>query len=135
MTNELELIENTYRAYFTVFQMGNPRAITPYYHIPSVFISPAGTFMLGKLQDAEQFFDRLLFGMRSRGYSRSVLTQVKVKQIADDIALVNSRADCYKSDGNVLEQLTALYTMRKIEGTWRIAVCTMFDPERTLELA
>jgi ketosteroid isomerase-like protein len=135
MTNENELIERTYRAYFTVFQMGNPRAITPYYHLPSVFISPAGTFVLAGQQEAEQFFERLIYGLRSRGYARSVLTTVQVKQLADDLALVNARGERYTREGDLLEQLSGLYTMRKVDGTWRIATATMFDPERPLQLA
>ena len=135
MSSEHELIERTYRAYFTVFQMGNPRAITPYYHLPSVFISEAGTFVLAGQNEAEQFFDRLIYGLRSRGYVRSVLTTVHVKQVADDLALVNARGERYKSDGKLLERLSALYTMRKSEdGTWRITSAMMYDPERTLEL-
>jgi hypothetical protein len=134
MPSENDLIERTYRAYFTVFQMGNPRAITPYYHIPSVFISATTTHVLANLQDAEQFFERMFYALRNRGYSRSVLTSVQVKDLADDLALVHSRGERFASDGNLLEQLAALYTMRKVEGTWRIATATMFDPERPLDL-
>jgi ketosteroid isomerase-like protein len=134
MQSENELIERTYRAYFTVFQMGNPRAITPYYHLPSVFISPAGSFVLANQEDAEQFFDRLIYGLRSRGYVRSVLTAVQVKQVADDLALVTARGDRYKSDGELLERLSALYTVRKVDGTWRIASALMCDPERSFEV-
>jgi ketosteroid isomerase-like protein len=134
MTNESELIERTYRAYFTVFQMGNPRAITPYYHLPSLFISAAGTSVLTGQQDAEQFFERLIYALRQRGYARSVLTSVQVKHLTDDLALVNVCGERYKRDGELLEQLRALYTMRKLEGTWRIASATMYDPERPLEL-
>ena len=136
MPSETEqLIERTYRAYFTVFQMGNPRAITPYYHLPSVFLSSAGTFVLAGQQEAEQFFDRLIYGLRSRGYVRSVLTSVHVKQVADDIALVNAVGERYKADGNLLEKLSALYTMRKSDdSTWRISTALMYDPERRLEL-
>ena len=134
MTDENELIERTYRAYFTVFQMGNPRAITPYYHLPSLFISPAGTSVLNAQQDAEQFFERLIYGLRQRGYARSVLTSVQVKHLGDDLALVNARGERYKRDGELLEQLSALYTMRKLDGTWRIASATMCDPERGVQL-
>jgi SnoaL-like domain len=134
MPSENELIERTYRAYFTVFQMANPRAITPYYHIPSQFISGTHTQLLTTLQDAEQFFERLFYALRSGGHTRSVLTSVQVKDLADDLALVHSRSDRFASDGNLLEQQAALYTMRKIEGTWRIATAIMIDPERRLEL-
>jgi ketosteroid isomerase-like protein len=134
MTDEMELIERAYRAYFTVFQMGNPRAITPYYHVPSVFISGTGTHVLASLQDAESFFERLFFTLRQRGYSRSVLSSVQVKCLSDDLALVHSRGERLQRDGQLLERLAALYTMRKSEGTWRIATAMMFDPERPLHL-
>jgi hypothetical protein len=132
--SEPELIERTYRAYFTVFQMGNPRAITPYYHTPSVFLSSEGTYVLPNVHEAEQFFGKLLYGLRGRGYARSVLTDVQVKLLSEELALVNARGERYTRDGALLERLSALYTMRKAEGTWRIATATMYDPERPLQL-
>ena len=135
MTSETELIERTYRAYFTVFQMGNPRAITPYYHTPSVFISAEGTFVLPNVQEAEQFFGAMVYNLRKRGYARSLLTKVTVKQLSDELALVHARGDRFRSDGELLEHLSALYTFRKVDDTWRIATATLCDPERELDLA
>lgn len=132
--SEPELIERAYRAYFTVFQMQNPRAVTPYYHLPSVFIGLANTHVLATQNDAEQFFERMFYQLRGRGYTRSVLTSVQVKQLADDLALVHSRGERFEKDGKLLEHLAGLYTMRKVEGTWRIASAMMFDPERPLDL-
>ena len=134
MSSEAELVEKTYRAYFTVFQMGDPRAITPYFNAPSLFVSAAGTYALNTVRDAEQFFDRLIYGLRTRGYSRSVLSHVQVKMLADDLALVNARAERFTRTGDLLEKICALYTMRKAAGTWRIAAVTMYEPERPLEL-
>jgi hypothetical protein len=135
MSSETDLIERTYRAYFTVFQMGDPRAITPYFHLPSLFMSTSGVHALTNLRDAEQFFDRLIYGLRTRGYARSVLSEVKIKQLTEDIALVNARGERFKRDGELLERIAALYTMRKADGTWRIASATMYDPECAFEWA
>lgn len=133
MPSENDLIERTFRAYFTVFQMGDPRAITPYYHVPSLVVSPAGSYALTSVRDAEQFFDRLIYGLRTRGYARSALTHVQVKTLSGDLALVNARAERYKRDGELLERISALYTMREGDGTWRIASLTMYDPDYTLD--
>jgi hypothetical protein len=135
MSSEIELIERTYRAYFTVFQMGDPRAITPYYHLPSLFLSAAGSHALTTVREAETFFDRMIYGLRNRGYSRSVLSNVQIKLLADDLALINARAERFTKSGDLLEQISALYTMRKTTGTWRIATVTMYEPGRALELS
>lgn len=134
MSSEPELVEKTYRAYFTVFQLGDPRAITPYFHTPSLFISAAGIHALNSVREAEQFFDRLIYSLQTRGYSRSTLSYVQVKMLADDLALVNARAERFTRTGDLLEKISALYTMRKATGTWRIATVTMYEPEHTLEL-
>ena len=135
MSSENELIEKTYRAYFTVFQMGDPRQITPYYHVPSLFLSPAGSYALNSLREAELFFERLIYALKARGYARSVLTDVQVHALTEDLALVNARGERWKRDGELLERISALYTMRKQDGSWRIASATMYDPERPLRLA
>lgn len=134
MPSEIEVIERTYRAYFTVFQMGNPRAILPYYHTPSLFLSSAGTSVLGNAQEAEQFFERLIYALRGQGYARSVLTGLQVRLLADDLALVNARGERFTREGKLAAHMIELYTMRQTEGTWRIATATMYDPERALEL-
>ena len=135
MSSEIDLIEKTYRAYFTVFQMGDPRAITPYYHVPSLFLSPAGSYALSSLREAELFFERLIYALKARGYARSVLTDLQVKPLTEDLALVNVRGERWKRDGELLERISALYTMRKQDGAWRIAAATMYDPERPLSLS
>jgi ketosteroid isomerase-like protein len=135
VSSEVESIERTYRAYFTVFQMANPRAITPYYQIPCMFISPAGAFALASTQEAEQFFERLIYSLRARGYVRSVLEDVQVKQLSEELALVNVRGARFKNDRELLERLHGIYTMRKTDGVWRIVVATMFDSSHTLDLA
>jgi hypothetical protein len=132
--SEHELIERTYRAYFTVFQMGNPRAITPYFHTPSVFLTPEATFVLPTQHEAEQFLGKLIYDLRARGYARSVLTDVQVKLLSDGLALVNARGERFRKDGELLERLSALYTLRKVDGSWRIATATMYDPELPLQL-
>lgn len=131
---EPELIERTYRAYFTVFQMRDPRAITPYYHVPSLFVSSDGAFALTSVRDAEQFFERLIYALRERDFARSVLTHVEVKMLADDIALLNATADRYKRDGALSESVSSLHTFRKEDGTWRITMTMMYDPAYALSL-
>src|ERR1700712_175674 len=108
--SETDLIERTYRAYFTVFQMGDARAITPYFHVPSLFISAAGTHALNNVREVEQYLERLLYSLRQRGYTRSVLPEIQVKPLADDLALVNARAERFTRSGDLLEQVSALYT-------------------------
>jgi hypothetical protein len=134
MSSEVELIESTYRAYFTVFQIGDPRAITPYFDIPCLFISAGSLTALNTVRDAELFFERLIYALRTRGYARSVLTSVQVKRIADDVALVNAQAERYKRDGDLLESICGLYTLRKTQSTWRIASTTLYDPECHFDL-
>lgn len=132
--SETDLIERAYRAYFTVFQMRDPRAITPYYHIPSLFVSSAGAFALTGVRDAELFFERLIYTLRERDYARSVLTRVEVKMLAEDIALVNAAADRYTREGQLSERTSSLHTFRKEEGTWRITMTMMYDPEYAFDL-
>jgi ketosteroid isomerase-like protein len=134
MSSETDLIERTYRAYFTVFQMGDPRAITPYFHVPSLFVSAAGTHAMNSVREAEQHFERVLYSLQQRGYTRSVVTDIQVKQLADDLALVNARAERYTRSGELLEHISALYTFRKATGTWRIACVTMYEPAYVFDL-
>lgn len=134
MKNQIELVERTYRAYFTVFQMGNPRAITPYWHTPSLFVSPAGNYALTSVKEAEGFFERLIYAMRQNGYARSVLTSVDVRQVADDLALVHARGDRFSKEGELMERMSGIYTMRLTDETWRIASAVMIDPERPFQL-
>lgn len=129
MAEEKQLIIQTYKQYFEAFQALDPRAIVSYYHVPCVSISSGGVLVMTTGADVEAMFTRMMERLKRLGYARSELTDLRVTQLSDTIALLGIRGARYKEDGSVLEPLGATYTLRKTEGGWKMAVLTLHDPD------
>ena len=55
-----------------------------------------------------------------------------VNQMSDNTALVTVSRIRYATDGRELERFGETYTLRKIEGDWKIAVAMIHDPDIVL---
>ncbi len=84
--------------------------------------------------EIETFFSRVMEGLRARGYARSELTDLQMKQMSQDTALVSVGRVRYKTDGQELEQLGETYTLRNTDEGWKIAVAMIHNPDTVLRM-
>ena len=110
------------------------RAILPYYHVPSMMISSQEVFVMATSTEVEAYFAKIMGRLKARGYARTEIKELYVKQMSDGTALLGVNLVRYKTDGEELGRLGATYTLRKIDGGWKIAVVMANDPENILQL-
>src|SRR5262245_2924863 len=122
MTPEEEAITQTFNNYTQTFQRLDPRAVLPYFHVPCMFIPTQGVRVLATAADVEALLTQVMEGLKARSYARSELTELHVKRMSENTALVSVSRVRYKSDGQELERLGETYTLRRTEGGWKIAV-------------
>jgi ketosteroid isomerase-like protein len=123
-----------YLAYLEAFQTLDPRAVLPYYHVPSVLLSSRGVSVMAAATDVEAVFATMMDGLQARGYAGSKITDQRVKLLSDTIAMVSGRGMRYRSGGQELERLSATYTLRRTDGGWKIVMTTVHDPDVIVEL-
>lgn len=101
---------------------------SPYFHEPSMLISPQGVFSTPTFAAVASLFRHVMEGLRAREFGRSELTVQSVKSLSASQTLVTGMAIRYKRDGQELERAGVTYILHKAEGGWKIAVIVMHDP-------
>jgi ketosteroid isomerase-like protein len=132
MAREEEAITQAFTNYIQAFQTLDPNATIPYFHVPCMFISPQGVHVLATAADIQALLIKVMEGLKARGYARSELLNLYVNQISDNTALVTVSRVRYATDGRELERFGETYTLRRIEGGWKIAVAMIHDPDIVL---
>jgi ketosteroid isomerase-like protein len=132
IAREEEAITQAFTNYIQAFQTLDPHATIPYFHVPCMFIPPQGVRLLATAADVEALFTQVMEDLKSRSYARSALLNLHVNQMSDNTALVTVSRARYATDGRELERFGETYTLRRIEGGWKIAVAMIHDPDIVL---
>jgi ketosteroid isomerase-like protein len=127
-TNEdaaLRTLSEYYRAFSTL----DVRAVFPYFHEPSLLISPQGVFSTPTFAALASVFTPVMEGLRTREFGRSELSVGSVNPLSASATLVTGVAIRYKRNGQELERSGVTYVLHKTESAWKIAVIVMHDPQ------
>ena len=76
--------------------------------------------VLATAADVEALLTQVMEGLKARGYARSELMDLHVKQMNGNTALVSVSRVRYATDGRELERFGETYTLRKTEAAGRL---------------
>jgi ketosteroid isomerase-like protein len=138
MNSEKELIIQTYRDYVQDFQSLDPKAILPYYHVPSVSISNRGIQVMNTPEEIEDTFAGTMEILRQQKYARTDIIEIHVRQMSKGLALVSVDLERYTADGELIggsgKTYPFTYTFRKTEESWKVVVVMLNDRESILRM-
>jgi ketosteroid isomerase-like protein len=135
MSRDEEAITRMFNDYGETFQALEPRSAASYCDVPCMIITPQGARVMTHAAEVESLFAAMMSALKSRGYARSEITEMRVSQMSDHTALVSVNRVRYRADGRELERLGETYTLSKVDGGWKIAVAVVHDPDAILALA
>lgn len=127
MTDEEALIQNVFQEYADAFQALEPAKILPFYHFPAMLISPEKAAVIGNPVIGFFGFKKVMKDLKRRCFTRSEAESLNVQQLSDNLAIVTGLVIRYKKcnedyQETVLECFNLNYTMRKVDGNWKIIV-------------
>ena len=99
-----------------------------------MFIASQGVAVMSSTAEVESLLDKMMEGLKARGYPRSALADVEAIPLSENIVLVSVSRARYKTDGSQLERVGETYTFRKIDNGWKIVTATVHDPDVILRL-
>jgi len=132
MAREEEAITQAFTNYMQAFQTLDPHATISYFHVPCMFMPRQGVHVLATAADVEALLIQVMEGLKARGFARSELLNLHVNQMSDNTTLVTVSRVRYATDGRELERFGETYTLRRIEGGWKIAVAMIHEPDIVL---
>lgn len=115
--------------YYRDFSSLDPEAIAPYFHEPCMFITQDRVNAATSLNDLKEGFKIAADGLRARGYTRSELTELRVKKMTAVTVFATGIAVRYKGERDVLERVGVTYLLQKVEDEWKIAVTVIHDAD------
>jgi ketosteroid isomerase-like protein len=121
----------TLAEYYSAFSTLEVQAVFPYFHEPSLLISPQGVFAAPTFAALATAFAPTMEGLRTREFSRSELSLGHVKSLGASATLVTGLAIRYKRNGQELERVGVTYVLHKAETGWKIAVVILHDPHQS----
>ena len=119
--------------YVSAFGTLDVQAILPYYHEPCLLVGPQGVAALPTHAAMAAAFTPMMEGLRARGYGRSDLRMLHIKQLSATAALASGVAVRYRADGQELERVGVSYVLHKAaDDRWSIAVTVVHDTDKVV---
>ena len=115
--------------YYRAFSSLEVQSVFPYFHEPSLLISPQGVFATPTFAALAGVFGHVMEGLRTREFGRSELSLGSVNSLSASATLITGVAIRYKRNGEELERAGVTYVLHKAEAGWKIAVIVMHDPQ------
>jgi len=117
--------------YYSAFSTLEVQAVLPYFHEPSLLISPQGVIAAPTFAALATVFTPTMEGLRTREFGRSELSVGYVKSLSVSATLVMGVAIRYKRNGEELERVGVTYVLHKGETGWKIAVIILHDAHQS----
>jgi ketosteroid isomerase-like protein len=132
MARDENTVLHVFNEYVQAFQTLRAPAVTSYFHFPCMLIAPQGVAVMANATEVESLLDKMMEGLKARGYARSELTDVEAIPLSENIVLVSVSRARYKTDGSQLERLGETYAFRKIDNGWKIVTAMVHDSDVVL---
>jgi hypothetical protein len=113
--------------YYSAFSTLHVEAVLPFFHEPSLLISPQGVFAATTHTLLAAAISPTMEGFRARGFGRTELCVRNLKLLSSTASLVEGVARRYKLDGQELDQAGVTYVLHKADSGWKIAVIVIYD--------
>jgi ketosteroid isomerase-like protein len=118
--------------YYTAFSTLDAQAIEPYFHEPSLLVSPAGVVPTPTRASVAAAFQPVMEGLRARGFARSQLINLRLKRLSPCTVIAGGVAVRRNTDGEELERAGVVYLLQKTEARWRFATVVIHDADDAL---
>ena len=96
MARDENTVLHVFNEYVQAFQTLRAPAVTSYFHFPCMLIAPQGVAVMANATEVESLLDKMMEGLKARGYARSELTDVEAIPLSENIVLVSVSRGRYK---------------------------------------
>ena len=118
--------------YYTAFSTLDAHAIEPYFHEPSLLVSPAGVMPTPTRASVAAVFQPVMEGLRARGFARSQLINLRLKRLSACTVIAGGVAVRRTADGEELERAGVVYLLQKTNARWQFATVVIHDADNAL---
>ncbi len=122
MNNDPQAVLSTFHRYAKTFETLRPSLVLPFYHYPAILISPSKAVAVKNRIVGFVVFLSIMRDLKRRGYDHNKTESLSVRQLSHNLAIISGTVIRYKKDDTELERFGLTYTLRQVEGNWKIIV-------------
>lgn len=120
-------ILETFVNYGKAFMTLQPEMVAPFFHEPAIFISNQGVIVMNNESEKLGVLSHIMNALKTQEYDRADVKNIVIKQLSNDLAVVNADNFRYNTSGEELERFSIAYTFRYIENSWKLIVAIIHD--------
>ena len=128
MNDKAEMTE-ALAGYYQAFSTLDVQRMLSFFHEPTLLVAFGRVAAMPTHVELSVALASAADGLRSRGYARSELINLQLKQLDATTGLANGVAVRYKSDGKELERVGVTYLLHKASAGWKIVVLVAHDTD------
>jgi hypothetical protein len=128
MSDDTQIILKTFQDYGKKFEELRPSSVLPYFHYPSLLISPDNEAAITNWFTGFVTFAMVMSSLKQRGYSHGKMPSLSARRLSNNLAIVSGNVIRYKQDHTELERFGLTYTLRKVGEDWKIIIGALHDP-------
>ncbi|WP_310425870.1 alpha/beta hydrolase [Chamaesiphon sp. VAR_48_metabat_135_sub] len=129
MKNQLDAIYQTFREYAEAFNLLDPTQVEPFFQVPSMLMTSDLVVVMKESKEVTGVFAVLMDKLRKDNFKESKILSLQVSQLSDNQGLVVGVAKRFNQADEEIEHFGFTYTLRKVEGDWKIIAGVLHEPE------
>jgi 3-oxoadipate enol-lactonase len=130
MENQLDAIRLTFIQYAQAFNSLDPTQVEPFFQVPSMLMTSDLVVVMKESKDVIGVFTVLMDGLKNKSFKESkILGSLQVSQLSNNQGQVVGIAKRFDTKDKEIEHFGFTYTLRKVEGKWKIIAGVLHEPE------
>ena len=119
-------------SYLLTFDTGHANEIKVFYDAPLFMMGPNGDLRSYEGDKMRRTVKRWRFYLKHYGFERSEWHVLNVNALAEGSAVVSTVVDRFNPEGERFHRGGATYTLRKQDGTWKIFLIQIHEPDMVI---
>jgi 3-oxoadipate enol-lactonase len=130
MENQLDAIRLTFLQYAQAFNSLDPTQVEPFFQVPSMLMTSDLVVVMKESKEVIGVFTALMDGLKKKSFKESkILGSLQVSQFSNNQGQVVGIAKRFNTKDEEIEHFGFTYTLRKVEGKWKIIAGVLHEPE------
>lgn len=130
MEDHREAIKDRFIAYLLAFNLLKPTKVLEFFHLPSMLMTSKEVAVMEKPVEVLGVFAILMDDLKERDFEESkIVSPLQITQLSENQAQVVAVAKRFNRSQEEIEHFGFTYTLRKVEGDWKIIAGVLHDPE------
>ncbi len=126
----IEAMKDTFIAYSIAFNSLEPTKVLDFFHLPTMLMTAKEVAVMEKPLEVLGIFAILMDGLKEQNFEESkIVSPLKITQLSENQGQVVAVAKRFNRSKEEIEHFGFTYTLRKVEGEWKIISGILHDPE------